>query len=135
MSVVRTRAPFPIAVPAGWPEREEVWELTDRQFRIAFALMLLRERERLIGIQREQNNQEAARRRARMRRASGHHTRKEWQAKLAEHGHCCAYCGRADVALTRDHVIPLIARGSDSIDNIVPACVPCNSRKGTRLCG
>ncbi|QZT61298.1 HNH endonuclease [Mycolicibacterium austroafricanum] len=31
--------------------------------------------------------------------------------------------------LTKDHMVPLSRGGSDSIDNIVGACVECNTRK------
>jgi 5-methylcytosine-specific restriction endonuclease McrA len=43
----------------------------------------------------------------------------------------CAYCGtEGDHDL--DHVVPRARGGHDDVDNLVPACVPCNSRKGTR---
>ena len=69
-----------------------------------------------------------ARRYALRRGAQGRHTAEEWQRLCEEHGHVCAYCGE-NVALTRDHVIPLTRGGSDNIENILPACQPCNSSK------
>ena len=33
----------------------------------------------------------------------------------------------------RDHVVPKSRGGSDDLDNQVPVCYPCNSRKGARL--
>lgn len=60
-------------------------------------------------------------------------TAAEWQEILDAHGHACRYCGRTDLPLTQDHVIPLKRGGSHSKENIVPACRPCNSRKGARL--
>ena len=47
-------------------------------------------------------------------------------------GHKCAYCGRADLPLTLDHVIPRSKGGDDSWENLVAACLPCNNRKGDR---
>lgn len=72
------------------------------------------------------------RRRARERNALGQHTRQEWKAKSRAIGRC-VYCGNCRVHLTRDHIVPLVKGGTDSIDNIVPACRSCNSRKGTSL--
>jgi HNH endonuclease len=47
----------------------------------------------------------------------------------------CAYCGRtaADVLLHVDHVIPVVAGGTDDLANLVTACVDCNLGKGPRL--
>ena len=66
--------------------------------------------------------------------APGEHTLEEWLGRVAEFGGRCAYCER-ETELTRDHVIPLIAGGSHAIENIVPACLPCNSSKGRRYLG
>jgi 5-methylcytosine-specific restriction endonuclease McrA len=54
-----------------------------------------------------------------------------WDAKLAEYEGRCAYCG--DAATQRDHVIPLVRGGSHTLDNLVPACGPCNRSKGDKL--
>lgn len=55
-----------------------------------------------------------------------------WAGRLADYGHACAYCARTDVALHMDHVEPISKGGLHEIDNLVPACKPCNSSKGTR---
>lgn len=73
-----------------------------------------------------------SRRRARMAGSGGTHTVEEWLAKCAEYDHRCAYCGVAK-PLTRDHKQPISRGGRDSIDNIVPACLPCNAAKGNRV--
>ena len=46
----------------------------------------------------------------------------------------CLYCGRQFQrhALTRDHVQPTSKGGRDVWENVVTACVHCNSRKGSR---
>ena len=41
----------------------------------------------------------------------------------------CAYCGESG-ASALDHLIPKKAGGRDAGDNLVPACVSCNSSKG-----
>lgn len=70
--------------------------------------------------------------RARALQAPGSHTFAEWRRLLERYGHKCVYCGRTDVPLTRDHIVPLSAGGSNDISNIVPACLRCNQTKGGR---
>jgi hypothetical protein len=46
-----------------------------------------------------------------------------------EYSDVCAYCGsEADISI--DHLIPKIANGSNSADNLVRSCKHCNSSKG-----
>lgn len=66
----------------------------------------------------------------RRRRARYRYVRPDvWEAVLAAFGHRCAYCGRDDLTLVREHRMPKALGGGDGIDNIVPACRPCNQRK------
>ena len=44
----------------------------------------------------------------------------------------CAYCGRGDLPLTVDHVIPKARGGKDTWENLVCACTKCNNHKGNR---
>lgn len=46
----------------------------------------------------------------------------------------CQYCGRGFMQreLNLDHVVPLSKGGKSTWDNVVTACVACNSRKGSR---
>ena len=53
----------------------------------------------------------------------------EWVQVLEAFGRRCAYCLQPHSALTRDHIEPLARGGADAPDNVVPACLPCNSRK------
>jgi 5-methylcytosine-specific restriction endonuclease McrA len=47
----------------------------------------------------------------------------------------CQYCGKVfpQRDLNLDHVVPLSRGGRSGWDNVVTACVPCNSRKGCRM--
>ena len=69
-----------------------------------------------------------AQRRARLAGVPGKFTLEEWEAKKAEYGNRCAYCGKQR-KLTRHHIIPLTKRAasSNTIENIAPACRSCNS--------
>ena len=44
----------------------------------------------------------------------------------------CQYCGRGDLDLTLDHVIPRDRGGPTTWENIVCSCIPCNTRKANR---
>lgn len=46
--------------------------------------------------------------------------------------HICAYCGRGDLPLTIDHIVPKSLGGEDSWNNLITACLPCNNKKGNR---
>ncbi len=51
---------------------------------------------------------------------------------LRRDGHRCQYCGRSDVSLTVDHVVPKARGGDETWENLVAACVRCNNAKGDR---
>lgn len=51
---------------------------------------------------------------------------------LRRDGHRCQFCGRGDLGLTLDHVIPVSRGGEDTWENLVCACVDCNNGKGDR---
>lgn len=55
-------------------------------------------------------------------------------ALFARDQHLCMYCGNgySRSLLTRDHVQPVSRGGRDIWENVVTACVSCNSRKGSR---
>ncbi len=60
------------------------------------------------------------------------HTEEEWEEKKIAYDNKCAYCGTNEVKLTKDHVIPVVKQGRDTIDNIVPCCKSCNSKKNKK---
>ncbi|MCK5604322.1 HNH endonuclease [Candidatus Pacearchaeota archaeon] len=62
----------------------------------------------------------------------------QWKALLKTHNYRCAYCGilgkdTKQKYLTQDHVIPIDKGGEHSPENIVPACLSCNCKKGNKL--
>lgn len=79
---------------------------------------------------------EAKRRyRARKMNADGNFTEEEWIVLKEFFNFTCLCCSKQEpeIKLTRDHVIPLIRGGSDSIDNIQPLCEDCNRSKYTTV--
>jgi 5-methylcytosine-specific restriction endonuclease McrA len=58
----------------------------------------------------------------------------EWQDLKVRYDYTCLACGRRepDIKLTVDHVQPVSRYGSNTISNIQPLCLSCNSRKGTK---
>lgn len=58
-------------------------------------------------------------------------TKADWEAVKEEFDGCCAYCGRAAV-LHMDHAVPInmTSVGEHRLGNLVPACAPCNGKKG-----
>jgi 5-methylcytosine-specific restriction endonuclease McrA len=60
------------------------------------------------------------------------HTQRQWEGKFFRCQMACWYC-RVPLVLseaTKDHLTPISRGGSDSISNIVPACIDCNRLKG-----
>jgi 5-methylcytosine-specific restriction endonuclease McrA len=71
-------------------------------------------------------------RRTRKTNAGGSYTGSEWRDLCNQYGNKCLKCGRDDVKLTADHVIPVVMGGTSDISNIQPLCQSCNSSKGTK---
>lgn len=57
----------------------------------------------------------------------------QWESIKRKHGYACFYCGKKNVPLTIDHIIPISAGGEHTPQNVVPACTTCNSSKGDKL--
>ena len=55
-----------------------------------------------------------------------------WDMMKAAFSDRCAYCGADDRPLTQDHILAVSEGGETTLQNIVPACQRCNSRKGAR---
>lgn len=75
------------------------------------------------------------RRQARLASAEGEFTEEGFQELCIATDHRCFYCGGSEDKvgpLVPDHMTPVSRGGSNWLDNIVPACRSCNSRKGAR---
>lgn len=63
---------------------------------------------------------------------------RENRAKVYERdGYKCRYCGKqlTRFTCTLDHVTPVTAGGTNALDNLVTACLSCNSKKHHRPVG
>lgn len=80
---------------------------------------------------REQGSKASARRRARKLASPGTEPTAEQQMDLRWLlGGRCYYCGEcAGDNMELDHVVPLVRGGSVGVENLVPACRPCNASK------
>lgn len=72
------------------------------------------------------------RRRSRINNLPSTLTIEQWLFIKKVYNNRCAYCGKNSQKLTQDHVVPVSKGGGYTIDNIVPACRSCNSKKGNR---
>ena len=73
------------------------------------------------------------RRRARRANLLATLTAAVWAEMLDYFGHRCAYCLALQTDPVQEHMIPVVRGGGYTKENIVPACVPCNMAKGTKL--
>lgn len=75
-----------------------------------------------------------ANRRSRILGIGGKVTSREWRRLKAHYNYTCLRCRKRepDIKLCADHVIPLSLGGSNTINNIQPLCVSCNSIKRTK---
>ena len=60
-------------------------------------------------------------------------TASEWGHIKEVFGNRCAYCGRGEVKLEQEHIVPLSRGGEHSMRNLVPACKSCNTSKKNRV--
>ena len=80
----------------------------------------------------EKNRAYVQRRRARKIGATCTATTEHERAIKAAYKNRCAYCNRKTKKLTIDHVVPLAKNGGHVPENLVPACLSCNSSKQDR---
>jgi 5-methylcytosine-specific restriction endonuclease McrA len=81
-----------------------------------------------MAVNRSRRARSARRRKRRMERVEHDLSHEQWLA-LKESWGGCAYCGATDRPLQRDCVLALSRGGRYTLDNIVPACGPCNASK------
>ncbi len=65
-------------------------------------------------------------------RKKGRHTEAQWDVVLHLSQNMCLQCLRPATMtrLSKDHIVPITAGGSDDIMNLQPMCRDCNIQKG-----
>ncbi len=51
---------------------------------------------------------------------------------LTKWGRRCAYCGKSNIPLEVEHIIPKIRGGSNRVSNLTLSCQKCNQKKGSK---
>jgi hypothetical protein len=74
----------------------------------------------------------ARKRRHKERRLLVTFTPEQWEECLLHFNNECAYCGKTNCKLEKEHFIPIGNDGSYTRDNIIPACKSCNCSKGPK---
>jgi 5-methylcytosine-specific restriction endonuclease McrA len=135
-----------------WPQVEEaktqadlwaaqLWRVMQQHdYQLSLALGYEKRLAHEARLARRTNTVEGRARETRKRRraaSDGHYSPAQWQALCALCGYRCLACGRAEpeITLVADHVRPLSDASEppdDTIANIQPLCLECNTRKGTQ---
>ena len=61
-----------------------------------------------------------------------HRANKHKASVITRDGRACHYCGKPSLTgrdASLDHLVPLVAGGKDSLDNLVLCCLRCNAMK------
>jgi len=117
-----------IAKNRGKPGRAEYMRSYRPRWAAAHAEALRESRRRYKASLKGLETEAAYKARLRGAEVRGHVDPKLWSLLVAAYDEACAYC-RVEPGITRDHIIPLSLGGAHVIENLVPACRPCNSRK------
>jgi 5-methylcytosine-specific restriction endonuclease McrA len=81
-----------------------------------------------MAVDRSRRARAARRRQRRVAGVDNDLTDEQWTAlKIAWGG--CAYCGTTERPVQRDCVLPISRGGRYTLDNVAPACGPCNASK------
>jgi len=51
---------------------------------------------------------------------------------LEKRDRTCAYCGKTDIPLEIEHIVPKSKGGSNRVSNLTLACTECNMKKGNK---
>ena len=81
-----------------------------------------------VAVDRSRRARAARRRQQRMAGVDHDLTDEQWTALKASWGGC-AYCGATEGPVQRDCVLPISRGGRYTLDNVAPACGPCNASK------
>jgi len=113
-------------------ERKELIKAHTRQWAIENPERVRQNKKNWVRKHPEKLAFQRAVRRARLRNTGVSLTEEQWQTIKNMFKQKCVYCGKRTRRLAKDHIIPLSQGGDLTLQNIVPACQSCNSKKGTK---
>ena len=69
------------------------------------------------------------------KRLSSKQTKAKRKKLISKFGKRCfwCHCKLSENQLTIDHIIPISKGGSNNLENLLPACFPCNNNRGNKL--
>jgi 5-methylcytosine-specific restriction endonuclease McrA len=121
-----------------WRHREKLLQKAREYRRANYAQRKEKEAAKLLAWRQanpDKAREQVQRRRARKAQAPvNDFTPAQWRALCKAVGYRCCYCGKKFPALelTRDHLTPVGPQGGHTLQNILPCCLSCNSRKNDR---
>jgi len=122
-------------VVAGWPEEEaeaRVALLVGRECRPEVQVRPIHQPEVKVKTRVRRSRRKADRYDRKVVEQRGSFTKGDFELLLRHYGQCLR-CGRDDVILVPDHIVPLFRGGQHAWDNIQPLCHVCNIWKGQKM--
>lgn len=109
------------------------WHVENREYRLQKLKERLATDPEFVEYRREVQNRSERERRARIAKATVTKvTKKDYEEILKTYNSSCWICEKPLDKVVWDHVHPVSKGGTHSIDNLRPACGPCNTRKNSK---
>lgn len=104
-------------------EKRKEWYKNNRELEIAKVRQYQKTEKGRINV-----NIQVQKRKARLKGLPYEYSREDWIRTISYFDNRCCYCGE-EKKLTKDHFIPLSKGGEFTVNNVIPACLSCNTSK------
>jgi 5-methylcytosine-specific restriction endonuclease McrA len=130
--IAKTRE-YHLANPEWSKETLRKWHVENRDRRYQKVKERLATDPNFVEYRREVQSRSERERRARIAKATVTKvTKKDYEDLLEKFNHACWICEQPLIKVVWDHVHPVAKGGDHSVDNLRPACEPCNTRKNSK---